>query len=516
MNYLNTSTNKEKFQELLNSKVMVDKSLLIEKVNEFIATSGKYINMTRPRRFGKSVNANMLACYYNCKIDSKDLFDDLNIATSSSYLEHLNKHNVIYVDFTGVLKNTKNYNEFINKFNIRMKRDILQQYPNIQLYDDLDIDEIIEATNDKFIFIFDEWDWIFHSTFFSDLDKQSYLLFLKGLLKDKAYVELCYMTGVLPIAKYSSGSELNMFKQYSFLEDRRFSTFFGFTENEVKELCLKHGMDFNEVSDWYNGYYDTLGNRLYNPRSVSDALGGHYCTSYWTETGPFNEVSDLISNNTEDIRDDIVNMISGNPIEIYFDEQFSAERLTLNTRDEILSAMVIYGFLSYHDGYLSIPNKELMIKFKQALMKVEMGFITKLAKQSRELLIQTIEGNSEYVAKIIEEVHHAEAPVLSYNNENTLANIINIAYLGARDKYRVERESKSGKGYADFIFYPNRKSEPALIIELKVDETSTKAIEQIRERNYLQKVKEYDVVMVGINYDKKTKEHSVEIERVDK
>ena len=371
MNYLNTSKNRDSFEELLNADVFVDKSLLIDEVNGYMNTLDCCINLKRPNGFGKSVNANMLATYYNCKVDSKDLFDDLNIAASPNYLEHLNKHNVIYIDFTEVYDGTNNYQEFINKLKLNISSDLIEAYPEIIFKSHYSISDMLYKTKEQFIFIFDEWDCVFNDTYFTLQDKKDYTMFLRGLLKDQAYAELVYFTGVFSIPQYSSGSGLNMFMQYSFLEDRTFSEFFGFTEEEVKELCLKHEMDFEEVSDWYNGYYDSIDNRLYNPKSLSKALMQKKCKSYWSEIGPMNKVSDFIQNNVDAVREDIIDMIAGNPVEIYFDEQFSAETLTLNTRDEILSAMVMYGFLSYYDSYLSIPNKELMMKFENALCELE-------------------------------------------------------------------------------------------------------------------------------------------------
>ena len=516
MGYLNTGMNKVKYQEILNSKVMVDKSMLIEKVNEFISTSGKYINMTRPRRFGKTVNANMLAAYYNCKVDSYDMFKNLNISNSPSYDKHINQHNVIYIDFTDVYDNTNNYQEFVNKLKRNLSRDISEAYQKAKFYDDMSLSEMFYETQDRFIFIFDEWDCVFNNSYFTNNDKKAYLLLLKGLLKDKAYVELCYMTGVLPIAKYSSGSELNMFQQYSFMEDEIFSEFFGFTELEVKELCLKHEMNFEEISEWYNGYYDSFGHRLYNPRSVSEALTRKKCKSYWTNTGPMDEISYMIQNNVDEVREDVISMVTGTPIDIVFKRQFAAETLSLNTRDEILSAMVIYGFLSYYDNYLSIPNKELMLKFDAVLYEEQMGDYAILSNNSKKLLKETLSCNKEYVAQMLEEYHDMEIPLLTYNDENSLACLIQIAYLAARDKYKIIREEKSGKGYADFIFTPFRKHEPAIILELKVNKSTQEALQQIKEKNYLQKVKDYDVVIVGINYDSKNKKHEVEFEKVPK
>ena len=114
---------------------------------------------------------------------------------------------------------------------------------------------------------------------------------MKSLLKDKAYVKFVYMTGVLPIAKYSSGSELNMFDEYNFMNDNVFDGFFGFQEEEVKKLCMQHQtVSYEELKQWYDGYRTSTGKSLFNPRSASMALMRGVCLNYWTQTGPVNEI----------------------------------------------------------------------------------------------------------------------------------------------------------------------------------------------------------------------------------
>lgn len=174
------------------------------------------------------------------------------------------------------------------------------------------------------------------------------------------------MTGVLPIAKHSSGSELNMFEEFSFMNDSEFDRYFGFDEDEVKELCRKAGtLSFDEVKYWYDGYFTSDGKSLFNPRSVNFALTRGKCLNYWTETGPMNEVADCIEHNVDEVREDIVKMVADIPVAVRL-KGYSASELQLNTRDEILSAMVVYGFLSYHDGYVKIPNREIKERFQDA------------------------------------------------------------------------------------------------------------------------------------------------------
>lgn len=349
----------------------------------------------------------------------------------------------------------------------------------------------------------------------TDKEKCLYIKFLKGLLKDQPYVSLAYLTGVLPIAKYSSGSELNMFDEYSFMNDNVYDRYFGFNESEVKSLCNQQDkISFAEIKRWYDGYYSSNGGSIFNPRSVSKALTRGICLNYWTETGPMNEIAECIEHNVDEVREDIVKMIAGIPIEIEL-QGYSAAELGLHTRDEILSAMVVYGFLSYHDGELRIPNHELMEKYQRVLNRDSMGEVKEIVDDSRKMLEATLACDSEKVASILEEVHDQEVPFLQYNDENSMSCVITLCYLYARKDYWIERESKSGKGYCDYLFFPKKNGKAAIILELKADVSCEEALSQIKEKNYIQKVKNYsEIILAGISYDKKNKKHSCLIERI--
>lgn len=208
----------------------------------------------------------------------------------------------------------------------------------------------------------------------------------------------------------------------------------------------------------------------------------------------------------------MIRLISKEKIEIEFDDQFSAENMQLKNRDEILSAMAIYGFLSYHNGILCIPNQELMLKFNKVLLKEDVSEIYKITKMSEEMLRATWDMDSNKMAQIMETCYESEIDLMHYNNESSLTYVVSMVYLKARDYYKIVREEQSGKGYADFIFYPYRKQNPAIVLELKVDRTPEKAIQQIREKNYTEKVKDYkDILLVGIAYSKK---HACKVEKL--
>lgn len=304
MNFLNTDIGIRTFQEILNSRTYVDKSLLIKKVSEYIGTESKYLCLTRPRRFGKTVNANMLAAYYTKGYDSDGLFAELKIACTNEYKRHLNKHNVIQIDFSRMPDFCTSYQEYLESILNMLRKDLSEAYPHTKDKEYDRISQMLWETGESFIFILDEWDSIFYEEFMSTKDKIHFLKFLKGLMKDQPYVELAYMTGVLPIAKYSSGSELNMFDEFNFMNDNIFDRFFGFSEAEVRKLCEENdGITFEELKRWYDGYYTSAGESLFNPRSVTKALSRNLCLNYWTETGPMNEIADCLENNVGEVRE---------------------------------------------------------------------------------------------------------------------------------------------------------------------------------------------------------------------
>ncbi len=289
--FLNSRNSYEKYCGIVSDPYFVDKSELLRDLIAALGKPNRYFCITRPRRFGKSVMANMVDAFFGRAAKSDRLFDGLRIARDNNgkenpdYRKHLNQHNVIYIDFseTDFPRQSMEYMQYIERIQDGINQDLKEAYPELglgmedALWDVLNC--IFQKTNQKFIFVMDEWDAVFHLPFITEEDRAQYLRFLKALLKDKAYVELAYMTGVLPIAKYSSGSELNMFLEYDMTNRKKFSEYFGFLENEVDRLFEVYLRDTQEpeitredLRIWYDGYYTGKGSRIYNPRSVVCAL----------------------------------------------------------------------------------------------------------------------------------------------------------------------------------------------------------------------------------------------------
>lgn len=512
--YLNTNAAYKDFEMLRNDRFFVDKSSIIAKVNERIKTKNRYLCITKPRRFGKTSVLNMLGAYYCKAYPAKGLFDSLEISRSESYVRHLGKYNVIRFSLNELSGKGNTYQDYIGRFGTIISSDIREAYPKLRDREFDSLPDLLTATGDEFIFIIDEWDYIFSHDLYQE-NQGDFLEFLRSLLKDQPYVAFAYMTGVLPIKKYSTGSALNMFKEYTMLNDPYFEKYFGFTQEEVELLCSRQsGLTLDEISEWYNGYTAADGTKLYNPRSVVCALEDEYCQSYWTRTGKMDEVLFFLKYNIGEVRDDIVKMVNHMPVSIEIKKEYAAGQERPVNRKEIYAAMIIYGLLSYAEGRLNIPNKELMIEYENALEDDEFGYVAELVRNSEEVLNATLDKREDVVVSYLHNIHNSEIPILKYNDENSLACVVTLAYLSARNKYKIEREEKSGKGFADFVFYPRRKNLPGIIIELKAGSTPEAAIKQIKDREYSEKLKKENVeniLMVGINYDADKKEHTCKI-----
>lgn len=538
--YLNSITPYTLYKSESLSPYFVDKTLMLRELFPYVSAGNRHICITRPRRFGKTIMANMISSFFQKASDSSDVFDSLAISQVDDYRRYKNQYNVIRIDFSKMPRNCDSYTQYIERIEALLIEDVKEAYPQVKINEADAVGDILESVfvqcGEKFIFVLDEWDFIFHRDFINEIDKEKYVAFLSNLLKDRPYVVLSYMTGILPIAKYSSGSELNMFAEFTMVNSPMFGEYFGFTDDEVDDLYRRYIVECDRqhkeksvtrkgLRDWYNGYYTKSGERVYNPRSVVFALQFNNLANYWTSSGPYDEIYYYIRNNISDVRDDLALMISGESVTAKIQE-YAATSMNLSTRDEIYSAMVVYGFLSYLNGKVCIPNRELMEKFDELLVKNEsLGYVYRLAKESEKMLKATLAGDTLTMERILEFAHNTEVPLLSYNHETELSAIVNLVYLAARDSYRVEREDKAGTGYVDFIFYPYDTTADCIILELKVDHTPDEAIAQIIDKKYAlkfmpkhagQKIYTGRILAVGIGYWKESKKHSCKVEEISK
>lgn len=517
-NYLNP--NAEIFQMDRNSSVYVDKSLIIEKLNNYVCTADRFVCVSRPRRFGKTMTANMIAAYYERGLDSDELFHGLKITNLSSYEKYKNVFDVIKITMQEFLSRTSDIDGLIKV----LTNDVLSEFDEAG-YKTVpekglawNLEKYKEKNNRQIVIIIDEWDCIFRE-FPNDHEAQKkYLDFLRLFLKDRPYVALCYMTGILPIRKYGTQSELNMFQEISMEDPGEFSEFTGFTEEEVEDLCQKFNMDISECRHWYDGYYFNDNIHIYNPRSIVLAMRKKKYADYWNRTETYEILKVYIDMNFDGLKDAIIVLLSGGREKIDIGS-FQNDMSSMKSADDVLALLVHLGYLGYDSETYEvfIPNKELSLEFVRSISSgSSWESVASSIKASEELLQNTWSENEDYVAQQIEK-EHLNTSYLQYNDENALSYTISLAYYTARDYYTIIREMPTGKGFADIIFVPrkNHLDKPAMIIELKWDKSVDTALNQIYENNYPEALSEFkgNILLVGINYDKKSKAHSCKIER---
>ncbi|MDE7423287.1 MAG: ATP-binding protein [Lachnospiraceae bacterium] len=520
--YLNPDN--EGFKEAIRSEIYVDKTGLIGCTNNLINTEQKYICVSRPRRFGKSMALKMLVAYYGCDSDSADLFKGYKIEEEDSYKEHLNKYDVIFLNMQQFLieaapgkateyleqevlaELNEEYGEFLEACNIAGLASALRK--------------IYVKTKKKFVFLIDEWDCIMRERQESEELQKQYLDFLRNLLKDQSYVALAYMTGILPVKKYGQHSALNMFWEYSMTSQYVFEEYTGFTEEEVKELCEQYNMDFAETGSWYDGYMFKKFKHIYNPRSVVAAMTCGDFSSYWTSTETYDALKVYMDMDYDGLRSDIVQMLGGGRVKVNT-LTFRNDMRNFESKDDVLTLLVHLGYLGYDSETEEafIPNKEIVREFENAMSVSGWPEVMRVLKASEKLLEDTLRGDGESVARALDQAHTEVSSILTYNDENSLGCAIGLAYYSARKDYKLIRELPTGRGFADVVFLPlPHTKKPALVVELKYNKTADSAIQQIKDRHYTQALEGYtgEILLVGINYDKENvdKPHSCVIEKI--
>ena len=508
------------FQIAVKSKIYVDKTELLELSNAVLDTEDRYICVSRPRRFGKSMAANMLAAYYSVGCNSHELFEQLKISKSAFYHTHLNQYNVIYLNMAQFLSSGNTIQKSLGSICEILLFELRQDFGDVNCFNWSDLISVLNAVyNTKhvpFVFIIDEWDCVFREHKDDTASQKEYLDFLRNLLKDRNYVALAYMTGILPIKKYGKHSALNMFTEVSMTDVREFAEFTGFTEAEVKKLCDEYNMPFEDVKRWYDGY-NLRDVSVYNPRSVVMSMKGGYFNNYWTATETYEALKIYIEMNFDGLREKIVQMIAGSSVKVNT-AKFQNDMTTFHSADDVLTLLVHLGYLSYdfEKSEVHIPNSEVQQEFINSIEDGGWQSVMQSIRQSEQLLDATIAGDADTVAAMIEQAHQENTSILKYNDENALTCVLSLAYYSARRKYSIIRELPAGKGFADLVFIPFRNVEaPAMVIELKYEKSAETAIEQIKRKDYCEALNGFfgEILLVGINYDSE-KMHTCVIEKV--
>lgn len=516
--YLNPGN--EKFIKAVNSEIYVDKSELIKYTNHVLNTMQQYICVSRPRRFGKSMAANMLTAYYGRGCDSKELFAGLKIVKDESFTKHLNQYDVIFLNMQEFLSRSSSMQELIERIKKLVIRELKREYPDVDYFDDTDLiqsmQDVYVESKQPFIIIIDEWDCIFREYKNNKEDQEQYLDFLRDFLKDKGYIHLAYMTGILPIKKYGTHSALNMFQEFSMTNPKQLAEFVGFTESEVKELCEEFSMNLEEIKRWYDGYSFQGVPSVYSPKSVVEAMTSGICDTYWNQTETFEALREYIDLNYEGLRDDVLGMMAGEQV-VVTTGGFTNDMTTFHNKDDVLTLLIHLGYLGYDfdNKCVFIPNNEVRNEYVTAVSVSEWGEVSKALRNSARTLEGILRNRPSQVVEGIEQAHF-ETSHIQYNDENALSYTISLALYAARNFYTVYRELPTGKGFADMVYIPRKKfpDKPALVVELKWDKSAEGAIAQIKRKEYCKSLEEYhgNVILVGINYDKGTREHECVME----
>lgn len=513
------------FRRTLASPIYVDKTMMIKETNRFIDEGNNYICVSRPRRFGKTTASEMLSAYYSKGCDSEKLFEPYKISGEACFKEKLNKYNVIKLDINSEFLNINDKENFINIFSDKIKRELRDEFPDVEIGDDMSLAEAVvevySSTGESFVIIMDEYDVLVREEAGLSLFT-GYLNFLNGLFKSSTVrpaIELAYLTGILPVVRDRIQSKLNNFKEYTFIDSRELAEFIGFTDKEVESLCIKYGLDFSECKRRYDGYRQR-GYEIYNPESVKEALNTGECNNYWSMTSTYMVIVDRIKDNFGGSRDDVIKMLAGEEIDVNV-LTYMNTMTDFHTKDDLFTYLIHIGYLAYNreEKTCSIPNEEIRAEWMNAIaVENEYTATNNIIKASKELLKDTLNGNEKAVAKALDVSHIHVTSNRSYNNEDALQSAIYLAYIYALNKYTIVREMTAGKGYADVTFIPYVDDYPAMIIELKRNGTAESAIDQIKDRRYYDSLTNYkgNLLFVGINYDEKEKTHTCKIERFEK
>ncbi len=501
----------------------VDKSMLIEEVNSVMLTENRYMCVTRARRFGKSVAVKMLNAYYDRSCESRSLFEGLEISKQADFEKNLNRFPVLYLDMTDFVTKYGDDEHLIDRIKHDICEELLSMYNNVAMNTNDDLMDllinIVDQTGEKFVCLIDEWDALCREGYEALMDE--YVDFLRRLFKGSKteYVFACvYMTGILPIKRYNTQSALNNFEEYTMLSPAQLASYFGFTEKEVVGLCHDASMDARQMKLWYDGYELGSEKAIYNPFAVMRALKRKSFASYWASTNTFESLIQYITMNFDGLKDDVVSLLNDIPVKVN-SLRFSNDMHKIDCKDDVLTLLCHLGYLSYNTETkcANIPNYEVRQEFETAIADSGWSEVNDALKQSDYLLSCVLNGDADIVASCVDKVHEQNTSLLQYNDENSLACVLSLAFYTARSRYSIVRELPTGRGFADIVLVPHKNIDlPAIVLELKFNQDADTAIRQIQQKNYGDALKSYfgDIVLVGINYDRSTKRHSCVIENI--
>lgn len=507
-----------------NSNPYVDKSMLIAHLNSVVNTEHLYMCVSRPRRFGKSMAANMVSAYYDRTVDGAAEFAGLAIACDPSFDRQRNSYDVLKLNMQEFWSSTGRVDKLVARINTLVCRELEMTYPDAMFLDPgflpQSMSDVYAQTGRQFVIVIDEWDCIMRESAEDHDAQKAYLDFLRAWLKDQPFVALAYMTGILPVKKYGSHSALNMFDEFSMVDPLEMAPYMGFTSDEVAALCQEWGRDLNECKAWYDGYHLPGVGEVYAPRSVVRAMMTGEFSSYWTQTETFEALRKYIDMDLDGLHGKVVELVGGGRVEVNT-QTYSNDMTTLNSADDVLTLLIHLGYLAYDKGTREafVPNREVAGEYANATQDEGWSEVARSIAASEKLLRALLAGDAEAVAAGVEQAHSDAASIIAYNHEEDLACTLRLAFYSAMRRYRLVREAPAGKGYADLLMVPLKSSGdiPGVVVELKWGASAQGAIAQMRERDYAAAFRgtsaEHRTILCGIAYDPKTKRHTCSIER---
>lgn len=513
------------FRRGRRTRIYVDKSGLIAYLNSVLGTERMYVCVSRPRRFGKSMAANMVSAYYDRTVDGAVEFAGMAIADDPSFDEQRNAYDVIKINIQEFLSSTSDVDALLARLQSLVCRELQVAYPEVEPLVPGDLAQtmadINAQTKRQFVIIIDEWDCLMRERQADHAAQKAYLDFLRLWLKDRPYVALCYMTGILPVKKYGSHSALNMFDEFSMVAADEMAPYMGFTEDEVRDLCATWGRDFDECKAWYDGYRLDGAGSVYNPQSVVRAMQTGRFGSYWTRTETYEALKRYIDMDFDGLHAKVVELVAGGCVPVNPDT-YANDMTTFARADDVLTLLVHLGYLGYDfgRGEAFVPNREVAGEFANSVADGGWDEVARSIAASERLLDALLAGDVEAVAHGVERAHEDAASVIAYNDENALACTLRLAFFSANRRYRLVREAPAGKGFADLLMVPLASAGdiPGVVVELKWNASPEEALAQIRERGYARafgpRAPQCGIVLCGIAYDAKNKRHACVIERV--
>ena len=523
--YLNPGT--QLFSIAVNSLIYVDKTEMIAETNALVNTEKCYLCVSRPRRFGKSMAAAMLCAYYGAENDSRELFGKLKLAQSPEWDRYLGKFDVIYLNMLDFLADSKSMEQMIELVTAEVSQELIKKYTQGPSTESMSLRMVLSRIYDisqrQFVIVMDEWDCVFREWPQDQIGQKNYLDWLRGFLKDKPYIAMAYMTGILPVKKYGKHSALNMFDEYSMTAPLQLASYTGFTEEEVQELCGKFGMPFASIKDWYDGYlvYDqgTVNEtdrlvfsqraparqyHLYAPLSVVNAMIYGQIKNYWNNTETYEALAEYIRMDFDGLKETVARLMEGEHLPVRLGT-YQNDMTSMTCRDDVLALLIHLGYLGYDQskGEVFIPNREIHDVFETSTQTPEWASTMRALHNSQKLLEAVWAGDEETVAGLLEAAHD-QTGNRTYNSEAALSYAVQLAFYKAQDDYTLFPEVDTGRGYADLIYIPKRPIHPALLVELKYNQNADTALEQILRQKYPSRLEHYkgNLILVGISYDR--------------